>query len=101
MGMSRDVRKGHAFVELKLFEAGCGLQKIIIFLSFQTAQGPPKDNKGGTVRSVAKGLAVRHEVGVDLGPSVRGSIGPRGRAVVGGAEAGLPGHTPSPPPPSV
>lgn len=99
--MSRDVRKDQAFVELKLFEAGCGLQKIIIFLSFQTAQGPPKGIKGGAVRSVAKGLAVRRAVGVDLGPSVRGSIGPSGRAAVGGAEAGRPGHTPSPPPPSV
>lgn len=49
MGMSRDVRKGHAFVELKLFEAGCGLRKIIIFLSIQIAQGPPKGIKGGTV----------------------------------------------------
>lgn len=101
MEMSRGVRKGRAIIDSKLCEAGCGLQKTIIFLSLKKAQGLSRGIKGGTVRSAGKGLTVRQAFGGDFGPSVGGSTGPRGQATVGGAEPARPGHTPSLPPPSV
>lgn len=75
MGTSRDARKDWAFIGLKPCEASFGLQKIITFLSFKKSQRSPKGIKGGTVQSAAKGLAVKHALGGDSGPSVRGSRG--------------------------
>lgn len=82
MGTRRGVRKGWDFVDPKPLEAGCGLQKIIMFLSSKKCTGSPKGIKGGMVHSAAKGLAVMHAARGDLGPGITGS---RGQAMVGGA----------------
>lgn len=104
MGKSRGIRTCRGFIDPKLFEASCGLQKIVTFLSLQEAPGSPKGIRGGIVQSAAEGLAVRHVVGGDfraerqrLSRAERAGCG-WGR---GGAEQGRPGHKPALVPPSV
>lgn len=104
MGKSRGIRTCRGFIDPKLFEASCGLQKIVTFLSLKEAPGSPKGIIGGIVQSVAEGLAVRHVVGGDfraerqrLSRAERAGCG-WGR---GGAAQGQPGHKPALVPPSV
>lgn len=84
MGISRGVRKGRDLVAPKPFEVVCGLQKIIIFLIWKST----RVTKGHQRWHHAKELAVMHTVAGDLGPSTWGCTGPRGQAMVGGAELG-------------